>query len=291
LKNLIQNPKSKIQNWRSQRSFLCEQSQHENLVLVTRVRSNRIFYQSPPPIDESKKKRGCPKKYGEQFDLGDAQTWHEPDETTQLQQTTHKGRILNVTIQTWHQMLMRGTREEKMYRHPFTLLRIHVTDENGNSVWRPMWLVITGEQRQQISPTVTYQIFRQRFDVEHLHRFGKQRLLMTKYQTPEVKHEENWIRLVMLAYVELWAARKLATHLPRPWERYQDAPTETQIMSPSAVQRDFQRIISEIEKPGNSPKPRGISTGRVRGQTLPKRSPQPVMKSKSKLRPEQKKAA
>jgi len=37
----------------SQRSFLCEQSQHKNLVVVARVRSNRIFYQSPPPIDES----------------------------------------------------------------------------------------------------------------------------------------------------------------------------------------------------------------------------------------------
>jgi len=96
------------------------------------------------------------------------------------------------------------------------LLRIHVTDETGNSVWQPMWLMIIGDQREQISPTVTYLSFRQRFDVEHLHRFCKQRLLMTKYQTPEMKHEENWIRLVMLSYVELWAARKLATYLPRP---------------------------------------------------------------------------
>ncbi len=30
-------------------------------------------------------------------------------------------------------------------------------------------------------------------------RFKKQRLLMTNYQTPEVKNEENWIRLVMQA--------------------------------------------------------------------------------------------
>jgi len=154
-----------------------------------------------------------------------------------------------------------------------------------------MWLIISAEKREQISPTVAYQIFRQRFDVEHLHRFSKQHLLMTQYQTPEVKHEENWIHLVMLAYVELWAARKLATYLPRPWERYLETPTETRIISPSAVQRDFQRIISEIGKTGNSSKPRGIAPGRVTGQTQPKRTKHPVVKSKSKSKPDKLKAA
>ena len=45
----------------SERSFLCEQSKHKNLVVIARVRSNRIFYQSPL-VDESKKKPGCQKK-------------------------------------------------------------------------------------------------------------------------------------------------------------------------------------------------------------------------------------
>ncbi|WP_423782406.1 transposase [Fischerella thermalis] len=52
----------------SQPSFLFDQSKHKNLVVIARVRSNRIFYQSPP-VDSSKKKRGCPKKYGERFNL------------------------------------------------------------------------------------------------------------------------------------------------------------------------------------------------------------------------------
>jgi hypothetical protein len=102
----------------SERSFLCEQSKHKNLVVIARVRSNRIFYQSPP-MNASNKKPGCKKKYGERFDLGDAETWHEPDETTLTQQRTRKGRLLNITILAWHQMLMRGTKQQKMYRHPF----------------------------------------------------------------------------------------------------------------------------------------------------------------------------
>jgi hypothetical protein len=259
------------------------------LVVIARVRSNRIFYQSPV-VDELNKKRGCPKKYGDRFDLADTETWHEADETTQIQQTTRKGRHLNVTIQAWYQMLMRGTKEQKMYRHPFTLLRIHVTDNTGDSVWKPMWLIVIGDRRQEISPTVANKSFRQRFDIEHLFRFGKQRLLMTQFQTPEVEHEENWIRLVMLSYVQLWAAKDLATYLPRPWERPNDT-TSLPIVTPSVVQRDFHRIISLLGKPGHSPKTRGNSSGRVAGHTQPKRTVHPVVKKQSKSTPAKQKAA
>ncbi len=124
----------------SQRSFLFEQSKNKNLVVIARVRSNRIFYQSPL-VEESHKKRGRPKKYGERFDLADAETWPTPEETTQKVQTTRKGRLLNITILAWHQMLMRGAKEQKMYRHPFTLIRVHVTDDTGNSVWKPTALL------------------------------------------------------------------------------------------------------------------------------------------------------
>ncbi|GAA6617091.1 hypothetical protein NUACC26_029000 [Scytonema sp. NUACC26] len=96
-----------------------------------------------------------------------------------------------------------------------------------------------------------------------------------------MEHEENWIRLVMLAYVQLWAAKQLSNHLPRPWERYSQQNND-KIVSPSTVQRDFQRIISQIGKPGNSPKPRGNATGRVRGQTQTKRSKYPVIKKMQK---------
>ena len=43
--------------------------------MIARCRSNRLFYQSPL-IEELNKKCGGQKKYGERFDLGDADTWH-----------------------------------------------------------------------------------------------------------------------------------------------------------------------------------------------------------------------
>ena len=264
----------------SQRSFLFDASKHKNLVVVTRVRSNRIFYCSPP-IQQEEKKRGCPKKFGERFDLALEDTWHAPDETTQIKNTTKKGRQFTVTLKAWHNMLMRGTQQEQMYKCPFTLIRVSVTDDTGSLVWKPMWLIVVGDQRTRISLADVYFCYRQRFDIEHMFRFSKQRLLMTNFQTPDVKHEENWIRLVMLAYVQLWAAKELSNYLPRPWERYQEQNND-KIISPSTVQRDLERIISEVGKPGNSPKPRGIPTGRVRGQTQTKRVKHPVIKKSKK---------
>lgn len=65
-----------------------------------------------------------------------------------------------------------------------------------------------------------YQSYRQRFDLEHTFRFKKQNLLLSAFETPDVEHEQHWVQLVMLAYLELWAAHALALALPRPWEGF-----------------------------------------------------------------------
>ena len=94
----------------------------------------------------------------------------------------------------------------------------------------------------------------------------------------------------MLSYVQLWAAKDLATHLPRPWERSKEQSND-KIVTPSVVQRDFPRIISEIGTPARSPKIRGNSIGRVQGQTQTQRTKHPVIKKQSKSTPTKQKAA
>ena len=106
---------------------------------------------------------------------------------------------------------------------------------------------------------------------------GKQRLLLNASSTPEVEQEENWVQLIFLAYVQLWAARKLALTLPRRWERYLPQKTEG-FLTPSLVQRDMNRIITEIGTPANSPKRRGFSEGRTEGMIQTKRTRHEVIK-------------
>ena len=181
-------------------------------------------------------------------------------------------------------MLMRGSHDCPMHSLPFTLMQIQVTTPEGIRIWKPMWLIILGQRRDELTITEAYQSDRQRYDVEHLLRFGKQRLLLNATTTPEVEHEENWVELSFLAYVQLWAARKLALTLPRSWERYLPQKTEG-FLSPSMVQRDMNRIITEIGTPANLPKPRGYSSGRTTGMIQTKRTRHQVIKKVKKPKP------
>ncbi len=262
--------------------FLSKQAQHENLVTLARVRSNRVFYQSPPLCEEPAG-REHPLWYGERFDLKDESTWHQPDETIEFDTTTARGHLIHVSISAWRQMLMRGSKDCPMHQHPFTLQRILLRDaETGKAIFkRPMWLIAIGKRRHELSPRESYPAYCQRFDLEHLFRFSKQKLLMGAYQTPEGDYEENWIQLSLLAYVQLWAARELTVHLPRPWERYLPQPPQGRI-TPSNVQRDWNRITAQMGTPAVVPKPRGKPPGRLKGQSQPPRERQPVIKKAKK---------
>jgi hypothetical protein len=65
--------------------------------------------------------------------------------------TTRRGRHLELKISACHQMLMRGTKEYAMHQHPFTLLQIEVADATGKQVWRPMWLIVIGSIRAELT--------------------------------------------------------------------------------------------------------------------------------------------
>jgi hypothetical protein len=247
--------------------YLAEAAVYENLVTIARLRSNRTLYRQPPAV-EGQRPRGHPTWYGEPFKLGDPTTWHEPDEVVEVPHTSRRGRTYTVRIEAWHDMLMSGTQSAPMHRYPFTLLRIVRLDEEGQPTFKhPIWLVASGQRRCELAPTQTRQAYAQRYDLEHFFRFGKQRLLLTAYQTPDVRREENWWQLVQLAYLQLWLTRDLVETLPRPWERYLPR-VKGRLVSPSAAQRGFRRIIRQFGTPAAPPKPRGYSPGRTRGVRL-----------------------
>ncbi|MFQ5814841.1 MAG: transposase, partial [Anaerolineae bacterium] len=194
--------------------------EHENLVNVVRSRSNRVFYRQAPPV-VGKRGPGHPTWYGERFDLKDPSTWGEPDVMEETTFTTRKGHDYRVDLEGWQDLLMRGKKGLPMHKYPFTLIRVRVLDEEGNPVFKhTLWLIVIGERRNELSLVEAWEAYGQRYDVEHYFRFGKQRLLMASYQTPDVKHEENWMQIMALAHMQLWLARDLAESLPRPWERY-----------------------------------------------------------------------
>jgi hypothetical protein len=250
-----------------------------NLVTVVRVRGNRTFYRQAPRSDPTDSP-GHPKWYGAPFSLQDPQTWGPADETASLTGTSCRGRVYQVEIKAWFDLLMRGKRKPvpiPMHRYPFMLVRICLYNEKGDRAYpRPLWLIVIGEQRRQLSLPDIHTAYNQRYDIEHFFRFGKQKLLMDDFQTPITAHEESWWSLTHLAYLQLWVARHEAENQPRPWERSLPA-TKTRTLSPSQVQRDFERIIRQFGTPALAPKRRGNSPGRRKGAVFARRPRLPVV--------------
>ncbi len=255
---------------------ICSQ---KNLVGIVRVRSNRVFSQ-PLKATHSAAKRGHPPWYGKSFRLRDGRTWPKPDEKDSTTFTGYKGKVYRVEIEGWNNLLMRGKCKPKsvpMQRYPFTLLRIRLYNEKGKLVHKkPLWLIVIGEQRQELNLTEIHEAYQQRYDIEHFFRFGKQKLLLDRFQTPVAEHEEKWWEIAHLAYLQLWVGRQYAVKKVRPWERYllkvKDKP-----LSPAMVQRSFGGIIWQFGTPADAPKRRGNSPGRRKGTILTPRTPQPII--------------
>lgn len=264
----------------SQAAYLHANRKHPNLVTIVRVRGTRTFYRSPAP-EQRVTRKGHPTWYGTPFDLQAPETWGPPDQVAETTFISHKKLLYRVEIQAWHNLLMRGSKGKPMHQHPFTLVRICIYNHKGEAVWqKSLWLIVMGERRMELSLLDIYEAYRQRYDLEHFFRFGKQKLLLDKFQTPDDRREEHWWRLVALAYLQLWVAKDLVHALPRPWERY--LPTRTnRTPTPSMALRDMSRIIRQIGTPAPSPKRRGKSPGRRKGTTLTPRPRQPVIKKAS----------
>jgi hypothetical protein len=263
----------------SKPTYLSANREHTNLVTIARARGTRIFYRQPAPGEQPAEK-GHPTWYGKPFHLKEPETWGAPDQVAETTFISHKQVTYRVEIQAWHNLIMRGNKACPMRQHPFTLVKVRWYNQKGEALFqKPLWLIMMGERRMALSLLDIYQAYLQRYDLEYFFRFGKQKLLLDKFQTPDDQHEEHWRQLVALAYLQLWAAKDSASHLPRPWERYLPAPVAKQ-PTPAMVLRDMSRITrsGQIGTPAPAPKPRGKSPGRRKGVKLTPIIRQPVMK-------------
>lgn len=264
----------------SKAGYLHANRSQANLITIVRTRGTRTFYRQPQAQADQPASAGHPTWFGASFSLKDESSWPIPDQTSTTTFTSRRRRTYRVEIEAWDNLLMRGERKPVvilMHEHPFTLVRIRLFNDKGELAYQnPLWLIVIGEQRRLLSLIDIFEAYQQRFDVEHFFRFGKQRLLLDAFQTPETAHEEAWWQLVHLAYLQLWVVRGCAESLPRPWEHSLPA-INTGIPSPALVQRDFGRIVRQLGTPAGAPKRRGNSPGRRKGAVSTRRECVPVV--------------
>lgn len=261
-------------------AYLSANRDKSNLITITRARSNRVFYRQPEVVSTGK--RGHETWYGDKYSLRDPATWNTSDETATATFTSRREKTYQVKIEAWYDMLMRGKYKKAripMQDYPFTLVRVSQYNEEGELVFaNPMWLIVIGEKRRKLSLLEIYEAYKQRYDVEHFFRFGKQRMLLSHFQTPDTRHEEKWWNLVHLAYLQLWMAKEYAVNSPRPWEKYLPTMREGK-PSPAMAQRSFDGIICRFGTPASFPKRRGKSSGRRKGMKQVRRDDKPIVRT------------
>lgn len=260
---------------------LIESAKNPNQLQISRVRSNRVFHYQANK--ESNTKMGRKIRFGDQFKLKDKTTWREPDEQIKFTVTTKKGKKQIVKITCWNGIIMRGKQKANTSDHPFRLVKICVYKQTGKLIFKkPLWLMVSGKKRLELSLQDIFHAYRQRFDIEHFFRFGKNKLLMDKSQTPDVEHEEAWWQLTMIAYAQLYLAREIAKNSPKPWEKYLSTFKSDKKISPTQVQKSFWRIIRTFGTPALPPKRLKNAPGRQNGEIQVPRIRYPVVQ-KSKV--------
>jgi hypothetical protein len=247
-----------------------------NLVHIARLRNNRILYRQPFAL-LGKKQRGRPASYGEPFRLSAPPI---ADEEIQFEKITSSGERWIVHLSRWTNILTRGDKTHRMEKYPFDVVRAQVFDETGRKVFKkPLWLMVTGRRRCELTSGQIYESYAQRYDIEHCFRFGKQKVLLARSQTPDTRHEENLTWVTMLSLAMLYHTRRLAIEVKYPWERRRVTPI-VKTLPITQVQRDYGRIIRGIGTPARIPKPRGKSVGRLNGAIVPHRTTWPIIRKR-----------
>ena len=261
-------------------------SEHENWVHLFRFNSTRNVYARV--IDESEG-AGNKQRYGDKMKLNDTSTHYMAHDELQKTITMRNGKVCTLTIKCWYNQVLRGSRDFKGYEHPLTLFQVSLTNAEGENVYKnPLWLGLCGQRRAEVTLEEAFNYYSSRYDIEHVFRFGKDKLLFDAYKTPDVNHEESWWKLATLAYAQLYFAREEVTLLPKKWERYLASykavgEHQKQVATPSQTQRWFSYVLEDIGTPAKKPVPRGNPQGRKLGEEQEKRSKKNIVfKSKAK---------
>ncbi len=164
----------------------------------------------------------------------------------------------------------------------FRLVQVRLLDAQTQKpiFEKPMWLGVWGKRRKEITGEEIYWAYRNRYDIEHFFRFGKQRLLLDKFQTPEEDHLQSWLEIVSLAYWLLYVAQEQANYETHKWQQYDENHQKRKEFglkaTPSQVQNQAQRIILGFEQTDFLPKLQIKGKGRKPGTILAKRPRYPV---------------
>ena len=160
-----------------------------------------------------------------------------PTQVRQVETITKKSKKITHIITQWDNLLLRTKKGKKMSDKLLNLLAVvSIETESGKNIFKqPLFIVISGKNKDQLSPEETFCEYMQRYGIEPFFRFNKQKLLLDKFQTPDIQHLDNWILVVQLTVFLLFLTAHDAQHTCPKWQKYLPIEKEASGGVPSKV--------------------------------------------------------
>ena len=248
------------------------------VLLVVRVRADRVFCGPPPPRRPGS--GGRPARHGTRVACADPVTW----EGAQVTAAAESARYGPLAVTAWHRMHQQLTRQSAGWEgHPGplpviegTLIRLAAASQAaGYQALEPMWLWVPDPAASPEEVTVTWQAYLRRFDLEHAFRFIKSRLGWNKPLLRDPAAADRWTWLIIACYAQLCLARPLAAAVRLPWQPRMQAAA----MTPGRVRAGFRHARQIAGTPASPAKPGKPGPGRPRGSKNTSKAPrQPIGK-------------
>lgn len=246
--------------------YICRVNDIGNLVNVVRLRHGRRVFEA---IREEST-GGAPRVYGQEYYLTEVSGWKEyrkkekiyrkyqhsiyervADEYEEVERKTHRGRELKIELRRWTGMRMRSKNGDSMKEIEFDIVGIRVLDkQTGKRVFNEdVFAAVVGERNREVGTEEVAEMFYHRFDLEGTNRFMKQNLYLEGYQTPEVRHLDNWLVVVQAAMWLLWTASEEVDEVCEKWQKYSEPKrAEGARKTASQTRKGLERLISTFEE-------------------------------------------
>ena len=249
------------------------------VVLVARVRADRVFYSPPPPRLPGAP--GKPAKHGPPVRCQDPATQDSPDIRQEGAQARH-GPVRAAAWNRMHQMIHKncgGWEHWPDKNFPViegTLILLSCQRPGGPG---PMWLWASAPDADDGLARALWQCYLRRFDLEHTFRFFKQQLGWTRPVLRDPQAADRWTWLLLACYAQLYLARALAAVTRMPWQ----PPRPAGEVTPGRVRAGFRRARENLGSPASAAKPGKPGPGRPKGTKNKRKAPRhPVGKTHPK---------
>jgi hypothetical protein len=149
---------------------------------------------------------------------------------------------------------------------------------------RPLFVVISGRNKDKLSPGDAFLEYMQRYGIESFFRFGKQTLWLDKFQTPDVQHLDNWILVLQLTVFLLFLTAFDAPHSCPKWQKYvpiEKEPSKVRLTIAQA-RKSAEVLFLTFAKSPFLPIKSQKGKPRKKGQIQLKRSRYEIVKKKKK---------